>query len=88
MQTGDIRGDETATALRAVVATRLSQEPLVGEASAILQPAEAQGGQVSFRYVAPAALVLIVVFGTMYVLDRRRGGYRAVRLERAISTNP
>ena len=36
----------------------------------------------SFRYVAPAALVLVLVFGTMYVLDRRRGGYRAVRLER------
>jgi fucose permease len=85
---GDLRGDETATALRAIAATRLSQEPVVGEASAILQPAEAQGGQVSFRYVAPAALVLIVVFGTMYLLDRRRGGYRAVRLERAISTNP
>jgi hypothetical protein len=85
---GDLRGDETATALRAIAATRLLQEPVVGEASAILGPAEAQGGQVSFRYVAPAALVLIVVFGTMYLLDRRRGGYRAVRLERAVSTNP
>jgi fucose permease len=81
-QTGEIRGDTTANALRAVVATRLQSEPLVGEAAAILQPAEAHGGQFSFRYVAPAALVLIVVFGTMYVNDRRRGGYRAVRLER------
>ena len=47
-----------------------------------LQPAEARGGQVSFRYVAPAAIVLVIVFGVMYVQDRRRGGYRAVRLER------
>jgi hypothetical protein len=37
---------------------------------------------VSFRYVAPAATVLVVVFGALYVHDRRRGGYRAVRLER------
>ena len=58
---------------------------MVAEADAILQPAEARGGQESFRYVAPAALVLVVVFGTMYVTDRRRGGYRAVRLERAPS---
>jgi fucose permease len=85
-QTGDIRGDEAANALRAVVATRLPQEALVGEAAAILQPAEAQGGQISFRYVAPAALVLVGVFGTMYALDRRRGGYRAVRLERVVQT--
>src|SRR5690606_18529512 len=54
-----------------------------GEANAILQPAEATGGQRSFRYVAPAAIILILVFGTMYLRDRARGGYRAVRLERA-----
>ncbi len=58
-----------------MAATRLPSEPVVGEASAILQPAEAQGGQMAFRYVAPAALVLIAVCGTMYVLDRRRGGF-------------
>jgi fucose permease len=81
-QTGEIRGDATANALRAVVATRLQGESLVNEAAAILQPAEAHGGQVSFRYVAPAALILVVVFGTMYINDRRRGGYRAVRLQR------
>ena len=40
------------------------------------------GGQHSFRYVAPAALLLVVVFGAMYVDDRRRGRYRAERLER------
>lgn len=78
---GTVRGDATATALRAVVATRLD-DPVVADAAALLQPAEARGGQASFRYVAPAALVLIAVFGTMYVADRRRGGYHAERLQR------
>ena len=77
---GEIEGDATANALRAVVATQLADEPIVAEAAAILQPAEAYGGQRSFRYAAPAALVLVVVFGTMYLGDRRRGGYRVVRL--------
>lgn len=78
---GHVQSDATANALRGVVATAIPGEPLVDEARAILQPAEAMGGQKSFRYVAPAALVLIIVFGAMYVYDRRRGGYRVVRLE-------
>jgi hypothetical protein len=61
-----------------VVATN---EPLVGEGR-ILQPAEASGGQQSFRYVAPGALLLILVFGVMYMRDRARGGYKAVKLEK------
>jgi fucose permease len=85
-RTGTIQNDATANALRAIVATAIPNEPLVGEANAIVQPAEALGGQKSFRYIAPAALVLIVVFGAMYANDRRRGGYRVVRLERARET--
>ena len=81
-QAGTIQSDATANALRAIVATAIPDEPLIGEANAILQPAEAQGGQKAFRYIAPGALVLIAVFGAMYVNDRRRGGYRVVRLER------
>jgi hypothetical protein len=85
-QTGSVHNDATANALRAVVGTAVPNEPLVGAARAILSPAEAYGGQKSFRYIAPAALILIAVFGTMYVNDRRKGGYRAVRLERARET--
>jgi putative membrane-bound dehydrogenase-like protein len=80
--TGNINNDATANALRAVVATAIPGEPLVGEANGILQPAEASGGQQSFRYVAPGALILILVFGVMYMRDRARGGYKAVKLER------
>lgn len=79
-QSGSINNDATANALRAIVSTAIPNEPLVGEANSILQPAEAAGGQRSFRYVAPAALLLIIVFGAMYMADRRRGGYRAVKL--------
>jgi len=82
-RTGAVQHDATASALRAIVGTAVPNEPLVDEADAILQPAEAYGGQRSFRDVAPAALVLIAVFGTMYLGDRRRGGYRVQRLEQS-----
>jgi fucose permease len=84
---GSIQGDDTANALRAVIAARLPGDALAAQAAAILQPAEAFGGQRSFRYVAPAALILIAVFGTMYLRDRQRGGYKVVRLERARSAS-
>jgi putative membrane-bound dehydrogenase-like protein len=82
-ESGTLTSDATANALRAVVATAIPNEPLVAEASAILQPAEALGGQRAFRYVAPGALILLVVFGALYARDRRQGGYRPVKLERA-----
>jgi putative membrane-bound dehydrogenase-like protein len=85
-QSGAVGSDATANALRAIVATAIPGEPLIGAANGILQPAETLGGQRSFRYVAPAALVLIAVFGVMFARDRQRGGYRAVRLERAGAT--
>jgi hypothetical protein len=34
----------------------------------------------SFRYVAPFALVIIVVFGVLYLRDRAAGGYKAEKL--------
>ncbi|MEP7346457.1 MAG: MFS transporter, partial [Gemmatimonadaceae bacterium] len=80
-ETGNINNDETSNALRAIVGTAVPDEPLVGQANGILQPAEAAAGQRSFRYVAPAALLLVLVFGVMFVGDRRRGGYRAVKID-------
>jgi putative membrane-bound dehydrogenase-like protein len=81
--TGSVNNNATATALRAIINTALQNEPIVGEAGAILQPAENTGGQQSFRYVAPLALILVLVFGVMYINDKRKGGYRAVKLEKA-----
>jgi hypothetical protein len=48
-----MNGDLTANALRAITGSQLPNEPLVGEAGALLGPAETAGGQHSFRYVAP-----------------------------------
>ena len=78
--TGNINNDATANALRAIVGTALPREPLIDEANGILQPAEAEGGQKSFRYVAPAALVLMLIFGVMFMKDKKAGGYKAIKL--------
>jgi len=41
-------------------------------ADAILMPAESAGGLMSFRYVAPLSILLLVIFGVMFIQDRRR----------------
>jgi hypothetical protein len=51
-----------------------------GEAGDILNPAENYGGLMSFRYVAPIAIVLVVVFGAMYLVDKKKGGYKAEKI--------
>jgi fucose permease len=50
------------------------------EARSIVGPADNQGGRRSFRYLAPFALILVAVFGTIYLRDRARGGYRVERI--------
>lgn len=87
-RTNSVQNDASANALRAISAAPLSDEPLVGEAGGIVTPAELAGGQRSFRNIAPAVLVLILVWGALYANDRRRGGYRVERLERRTETAP
>ena len=70
---------ETANALRAFMESG-STSPAIDRARAILGPAENHGGLVSFRYLVPLSGVLIVVFGLLYLRDRRSGGYRAEEL--------
>lgn len=82
-QRGEMDGDLTANALRAISAAQIPNEPTVGEAAAILGPAEAEGGQESFRTISWGAVFLVIVFGLMYLQDRRRGGYRVNRIEAA-----
>src|SRR5690606_944373 len=66
-QQGQMDGDLTANALRAITASQIPNEPTVGEAAAILGPAESQGGQESFRTISWGAIFLVIVFGIMYI---------------------
>ncbi len=72
--TGDLPSPATANALRAVIGADVGD--LSREAGAILGPADNFGGRVSFLYVVPLCLLLTLIFGTMYLRDRRAGGYR------------
>ena len=72
--TGSMPSPATANALRAIIGADPG-EGLADRAAAILGPADNYGGRVSFLYLVPVCAVLILVFGAMYVRDRRSGGY-------------
>ncbi len=76
---GELPEIVTANALRAIIDSG-ADSPVIAEAQAILGPADNYGGRVSFRYIAPFTALLIIIFGALYLHDRRAGGYRAVRL--------
>ncbi|HOE66027.1 MAG TPA: MFS transporter [Candidatus Hydrogenedentes bacterium] len=70
---------ETANALRTAINCAPNTEEgraVAAEAKKILGPADNYGGRMSFRYVAPFSIVLILVFGTLWLSDRRKGGYK------------
>jgi len=75
-QQGEIRGDAIPNALRALIGGGVPLDDEINRANALLSPAEAAGFQEAFRSVAPLTLILILVFGAMYLNDRRKGGYR------------
>ncbi len=70
---------KTAQLLRAIAGTGLSI-PQVEQAQEMLNPADNYGGRLSFRTLAPFGLILVLVFGVMFIRDRMRGGYQAVKL--------
>ncbi len=70
----------TGELLREIAGTGLD-DPLVQEAQALLNPADNYGGRQSFRTLAPYGLILVLVFGIMFVRDRMAGGYRPVKLQ-------
>ncbi len=75
----ELPSPETANALRALIASDVDAE-LVSEAQAILGPADNYGGKISFRYVVPLCVLLLLIFGGLYARDRQAGGYRAERI--------
>jgi predicted MFS family arabinose efflux permease len=42
--------------------------------------AQSQGGMMSLRYMAILPVILVVIFASIWLYDRARGGYRAVNL--------
>lgn len=80
---GEMEGNLTGNALRAVADSNLEQEEaLAQEAFQILRPADNYGGRMSFLWVGPIAFLVAIVFLVLYIKDKRRGGYQAVSLEK------
>ncbi len=70
---------QTAEALRTLIKSAPASEEgqaIAKKAGALIGPADNFGGRMSFRFVAPFALVLLVVFGTIWLRDKARGGYK------------
>lgn len=77
-------GAHTGNALRALIDTGLANEgELIGNASAILRPADNYGGRMAFFWVAPFGFIVAVVFLVLYLKDKNRGGYTTVRLDKS-----
>ena len=70
---------KTGKLLRGIAGTKLDL-PVVKEAAEMLGPADLYGGRRSFATLAPFGLILVLIFGIMYVRDRMSGGYKAVKL--------
>lgn len=80
---GELDGNLTGNALRAIVDSNLEQEEaLVQEAFQILRPADNYGGRMSFLWVGPVAFLVALVFLVLYIRDKKQGGYKAVKLEK------
>lgn len=89
--TGEFDGTTTGNALRAIVDSGVEQEEeLISEASQILRPADNYGGRMAFLWIGPMGFVVAVVFLVVYLNDKKKGGYKAVRLEKqeALESEP
>jgi len=84
LDAGDVLPEfKTADAMREAIKNAPSSgaaRAVVDELGEVLTPADFHGGRMSFRYVAPFSLVIIVVFGLIFLRDRARGGYKAESL--------
>jgi fucose permease len=85
---GSLDGVTTGNALRAIIDSGVPDETaLTAEAATVLRPADNYGGRMAFFWVAPFGLAVALVFLAMYLRDRNKGGYAAVRLSRPESAS-
>ena len=80
-QSGQLPRGATMQALRAVSGSGVDAD-VVGRAQEQLNPADNEGGRLSFRTLAPFGFILILVFGILLIRDLRAGGYRAEKIDR------
>ncbi|HZZ44215.1 MAG TPA: MFS transporter [Tepidisphaeraceae bacterium] len=71
--------DDASAALRTAIKVA-PDSPAGKQAAEIIQPADEHGTVMSFRWVAASSIVLVLVFGILYMMDLSKGGYRAERL--------
>lgn len=76
----------TAASLREIV--KYAPEDDSGTAArSTLREADDFGGKMSFRWVSSLSIVLVIVFGWLYLRDKATGGYRAEHItEQAVPT--
>jgi hypothetical protein len=59
---------------------QLQNAPAGSELARQWAVAQSQGGMMSLRYMAILPVILVVIFASIWLYDRARGGYRAVNL--------
>jgi fucose permease len=84
-----IEGDSGAAAAEAMASGQAAREfastGVVHAAllsNSIMGPAEGFAGQRAIKTLAWVPLIMVAFFGVMFFSDKRKGGYRAVRLEK------
>lgn len=70
---------DTSKALRNIA--KYAPDSEAGQkASALIKPADDYGGIISFRWVASLSIILILIFGILYIRDRTTGGYQVEKI--------
>ena len=72
---------EPDTALALLAVKKETKAPVVAEIDKILNPANNYGGRMAFRWLAPFAILLIIVFGSLWARDLAAGGYRVEHID-------
>jgi len=86
-KSGPLPPIETANAMRSITGLGIA-DPAVTNVANLLGPAENFGGRTSFKRLVPFAAVAAVIFALLWVNDRRKGGYRAQRIDEEVSAAP
>ncbi len=71
---------KTAELLRRIILLAPEDSQIAKNAKDLLNPADLYGGRVAFRYVSALCIILVIVFGSIYIRDLSMGGYKAEKI--------